>query len=97
MQGYNFTEQVRRTLRAAREEAAALLRFMPQGAAKGDHVAPTQPFSQLSFKPEPLREKDMWGTTPLDQLYCRIRFQGYRYDGIFTPPSEQGSLVYHGY
>ena len=46
--------------------------------------------------PEPLREKDMWGMSPLDQLYCRILFKGYRYDGIFTPPSEQGSLVYPG-
>jgi quinoprotein glucose dehydrogenase len=71
-------------------------RPVPQGAARGDHVAPTQPFSSLSFKPEPLRERDMWGTSPLDQLYCRILFKGYRYEGIFTPPSEQGSLVFPG-
>ncbi|HEY9133126.1 MAG TPA: glucose/quinate/shikimate family membrane-bound PQQ-dependent dehydrogenase [Dyella sp.] len=70
---------------------------VPQGAAEGDYSAPTQPFSALSFKPErPLRESDMWGTTPYDQLICRIKFRQLRYDGIFTPPSEQGSLIYPG-
>ncbi|MGN6513906.1 MAG: membrane-bound PQQ-dependent dehydrogenase, glucose/quinate/shikimate family [Lysobacteraceae bacterium] len=70
---------------------------VPQGAAPGDRVSPTQPFSTLSFKPErPLREADMWGTTPFDQLVCRGIFRGYRYDGIFTPPSLQGSIVYPG-
>jgi quinoprotein glucose dehydrogenase len=72
-------------------------RPVPQGAAPGDRVSPTQPFSQLSFKPDrPLREADMWGTTPFDQLVCRGIFKGYRYDGIFTPPSLQGSIVYPG-
>lgn len=70
---------------------------VPQGAAPGDHTAPTQPFSALSFKPErKLREADMWGTTPYDQLVCRITFKKYRYEGIFTPPSVQGSVVYPG-
>ncbi|SFS19319.1 quinoprotein glucose dehydrogenase [Dyella sp. OK004] len=70
---------------------------VPQGAAEGDHTSPTQPFSELSFKPERvLRESDMWGTNPFDQLMCRIKFKRLRYDGIFTPPSEQGSLVYPG-
>jgi quinoprotein glucose dehydrogenase len=38
----------------------------------------------------------MWGRTPFDQLACRIIFKGLRYEGIFTPPSEQGSFVYPG-
>ncbi|HEY4163885.1 MAG TPA: glucose/quinate/shikimate family membrane-bound PQQ-dependent dehydrogenase [Dongiaceae bacterium] len=69
---------------------------VPQGAAQGDHTAPTQPFSLLSFKPAPLTERDMWGVTPFDQLACRIAFQRLRYEGMFTPPSVQGSLVYPG-
>ncbi|MGN2243170.1 glucose/quinate/shikimate family membrane-bound PQQ-dependent dehydrogenase [Frateuria sp. GZRR33] len=72
-------------------------RPVPQGAAKGDHVSPTQPFSALTYLPERrLREADMWGTTPYDQLICRITFRKYRYEGIFTPPSVQGSLIYPG-
>ena len=68
----------------------------PQGAAQGDHTAPTQPRSALSFNPPPLRERDMWGATLFDQLACRIAFHRLRYEGRFTPPSEQGSLVYPG-
>jgi quinoprotein glucose dehydrogenase len=72
-------------------------RPVPGGAAAGDRTSPTQPFSELTFKPaRRLEERDMWGTTPVDQLICRILFKGLRYDGIFTPPSEQGSLVYPG-
>jgi quinoprotein glucose dehydrogenase len=70
---------------------------VPQGAAEGDRTSPTQPFSALSYKPErKLAESDMWGTSPIDQMICRIIFKGLRYDGIFTPPSEQGSIVYPG-
>jgi quinoprotein glucose dehydrogenase len=70
---------------------------VPQGAAAGDHTSPTQPFSALSYKPEhKLEEHDMWGTSPIDQMVCRIVFKGLRYEGIFTPPSEQGSIVYPG-
>jgi quinoprotein glucose dehydrogenase len=76
---------------------AAPERPVPQGAAKGDHTSPTQPFSELSYKPERnVRESDMWGSTPFDQLACRITFKGLRYEGIFTPSSEQGSFVYPG-
>jgi len=68
----------------------------PQGAAEGDHTAATQPKSALSYEPPPLKGRDMWGATPFDQLYCRIAFHRLRYEGRFTPPSTQGSLIYPG-
>ncbi|TWG99350.1 quinoprotein glucose dehydrogenase [Mesorhizobium sp. J18] len=68
---------------------------VPQGAVEGDQTAPTQPVSAISFKPT-LTEKDMWGATPIDQLACRISFRQHRYDGRYTPPSEQGTIVYPG-
>ncbi|TCV92353.1 quinoprotein glucose dehydrogenase [Luteibacter rhizovicinus] len=68
----------------------------PQGAVAGDHTAPTQPLSALNFIPPTVNEADMWGTNPLDQLWCRVRFRSLRYDGMFTPPSLQGSLVFPG-
>lgn len=73
-----------------REEAA------PQGAATGDFTAKTQPVSAISFEPPQLRERDMWGATMLDQLWCRIAFHSLRYEGRFTPPSTQGSLINPG-
>jgi quinoprotein glucose dehydrogenase len=61
-----------------------------------DVASPTQPVSALSFNPPPLTERDMWGATLLDQLACRIQFQRLRYEGRFTPPSLEGSIVHPG-
>jgi quinoprotein glucose dehydrogenase len=70
---------------------------VPQGAAPGDHVAPTQPFSQLTYRPSKnLTDADMWGATMFDQLVCRVMFHQLRYEGTFTPPSLQGTLVFPG-
>jgi quinoprotein glucose dehydrogenase len=68
----------------------------PQGTIPGDFASATQPSSALNFKPPTMTETDMWGATPLDQLYCRIRFKSLKYDGQYTPPSIQGTLVYPG-
>ncbi|TDV38265.1 quinoprotein glucose dehydrogenase [Paraburkholderia caballeronis] len=70
---------------------------VPQGAATGDHVSPTQPYSQLTFRPaKNLTGADMWGATMYDQLMCRVMFHRLRYEGPFTPPSTQGTLVFPG-
>jgi quinoprotein glucose dehydrogenase len=68
----------------------------PKGAVASDFTAPTQPVSSITFKPEPLKERDMWGVTPIDELACRISFRQYIYGGRFTPPTEKGSIVYPG-
>ncbi len=68
----------------------------PKGAMKGDFSSPTQPHSALSFNPPALEESDMWGATLIDQLVCRIQFKKLRYEGRYTPPSEQGTIVYPG-
>lgn len=68
----------------------------PQGTIEGDYAAETQPISSLSFRPPTLREADMWGATPFDQLMCRIQFKSLRYEGQYTPPSEQGTIVFPG-
>ena len=63
---------------------------------EGEHAAATQPTSALSFEPEPLTEKDMWGASLIDQMMCRIEFNKLNYQGRYTPPSLQGSLIYPG-
>ena len=71
---------------------------VPQGPSAGDFLSPTQPFSvgMPDFDNTVLSEKLMWGATPLDQLWCRIRFKGARHDGPFTPPGTQPSVFYPG-
>ncbi|MGE7367497.1 glucose/quinate/shikimate family membrane-bound PQQ-dependent dehydrogenase [Neorhizobium sp. NPDC001467] len=68
----------------------------PTGAITGDFTAPTQPTSGLSFKPPKLEERNMWGVTMFDQMVCRIRYHTLRYDGRYTPPSLEGSIIYPG-
>ncbi len=68
----------------------------PGGAIPEDFSSPTQPTSALSFKPEPLQEKNMWGVSLFDQLACRIKFHELNYEGRYTPPSLKGSLIYPG-
>jgi len=64
----------------------------------GEWSSRTQPFSVAmpALGGPRLKDVDMWGITPFDRLFCRISFQKLRYDGDFTPPSLQGSLIYPG-
>lgn len=61
----------------------------PQGGVEPERLSPTQPyvtdFPNL-LKPE-ITEADMWGATPLDQLWCRIQYRQAAYDGVYTPPT----------
>jgi len=70
---------------------------VPQGAVDQEWLAKTQPFSvgMPIFRPD-ITEADMWGITPFDQMYCRIQFKRLRYEGHFTPPSVEGTLVFPG-
>ncbi|MFC3726060.1 membrane-bound PQQ-dependent dehydrogenase, glucose/quinate/shikimate family [Neoaquamicrobium sediminum] len=71
----------------------------PQGAVEGDWTAETQPYSvgMPTIGADPLTEARMWGTTPFDQLYCRIEFRKMRYDGDFTPPGIEPTLQWPGF
>ena len=75
-------------------------RPVPQGPAKGDWLSPTQPFSPdlPAFDNRLLTPQSMWGLTPLDQLWCRIKFSEARYEGMFTPPGyPRPSITYPSY
>jgi quinoprotein glucose dehydrogenase len=72
----------------------------PQGGVEPERLSPTQPyvtdFPNL-LKPE-LTEADMWGATPLDQLWCRIQFHQASYAGVYTPPTvDQPWIQFPGY
>jgi membrane-bound PQQ-dependent dehydrogenase (glucose/quinate/shikimate family) len=72
---------------------------VPQGPAPGDFLSPTQPFStgMPVFDRTVWTERTMWGTTPLDQLWCRIKFREARYEGPLTPPGIKPTITYPGY
>lgn len=61
-------------------------------------LSPTQPFSLAlpsTRIPDPV-ERTMWGITALDQLWCRLAFRQMRYDGPFTPPGTQMTMMTPG-
>ena len=74
-------------------------RPVPQGGVEPRRRSPTQPFSLYHTLRKPdLGERDMWGMTPLDQLFCRIQFRRSAYEGIYTAPtSDRPWIQYPGY
>ena len=74
-------------------------RAVPHDAPPGDWHAATQPFSTglPSFAGRRLEERDMWGISPFDQMWCRIHYRSLRYDGMYTPVMvDRTSLFYPG-
>lgn len=72
-------------------------RPVPGPPAPGDRLSPTQPYSAMpTLNGPPLTEAMMWGMSPIDQLWCRIRYRQARYLGDFTPPTTKNYIVYPG-
>jgi len=74
-------------------------RKVPTGGVEPGQRSPTQLFSLYHTLRKPdLTERDMWGTTPIDQLVCRIQFRKASYEGFYTPPTaDRHSIEYPGY
>jgi quinoprotein glucose dehydrogenase len=69
-------------------------RRVPASTVPGEHAWPTQPFSSLpALSPLSLSAGDAWGMTPWDRGRCREAMAPLRNEGIFTPPSLEGSLI----
>jgi quinoprotein glucose dehydrogenase len=71
-------------------------RAVPQTDINGEQSWPTQPFSTISLVPEGLTPEDAWGPTPQDQQWCADKIKAFRSQGIFTPPSLEGTIVFPG-
>ncbi|HWX89599.1 MAG TPA: pyrroloquinoline quinone-dependent dehydrogenase [Rhizomicrobium sp.] len=83
-----------------RETGAPLIpveeRKVPQGAAPGDKLSPTQPFpvAPKPLAPSRITADDAFGLTFWDRGKCREQIKALRSDGLFTPPSTQGTIIY---
>ncbi len=70
-------------------------RPVPQGGVAGEWLSPTQPFPVL---PPPivalgLSPEDAWGFTFIDRYFCRKRIEALRHDGMYAPPSLEGTIL----
>lgn len=74
-------------------------RKAPKGGVESENLADAQPYSGYhTLAMPPLEERDMWGMSPLDQLWCRIQFHRAAYEGEYTPPThDRPYLQYPGY
>jgi len=71
-------------------------RKVPQGAAPGEVLSPTQPFpiAPAPLAPSTIRPDEAYGITFWDRRDCRKRIEGARHEGLYTPPSTQGTILY---
>ena len=76
-------------------------RAVPASTVPGEQAFATQPFPALAaFRLHPtgkVSEADVWGPTPADKDACLKQFAGFRNEGIFTPPSFEGTLMFPFY
>ena len=73
-------------------------RAVPKSDVPGEHASATQPFPTMpkALVPQRMTVDDAWGATEADRKFCREQIGALRSEGIFTPPSVQGSLVFPG-
>ncbi|MBS0447417.1 MAG: pyrroloquinoline quinone-dependent dehydrogenase [Proteobacteria bacterium] len=71
-------------------------RPVPQGGAPGEPLSPTQTFPAdlPPLVPSTIRPEDAFGYTPWVRNACRDRIASLRHEGLYTPPSTQGTLIY---
>ncbi|SEQ89527.1 quinate dehydrogenase (quinone) [Rosenbergiella nectarea] len=69
-----------------------------RGNIPGEQYSDIQPRSvgMPQIGAQTLKESDMWGATPFDQLICRVSFKSMRYDGLYTAPGTDKSLSFPG-
>ena len=71
---------------------------VPQSDVPGEATSPTQPFPSAppALAPQHVSSDDAWGPTAADRETCRKWIGELHNQGIFTPPSLQGTLAVPG-
>lgn len=69
---------------------------VPQGGSPGEILSPTQPFpvAPKALTPHWIRPDDAWGITWYDRGQCRNKIAAARAQGLYTPPSLRGTILY---
>jgi quinoprotein glucose dehydrogenase len=72
-------------------------RAVPKSDVKGENASPTQPIPTWdSLVPLGLKQEEAWGPTPETRKWCGDAMSNLRNEGVYTPPSLQGTLVFPG-
>ncbi|HLX46664.1 MAG TPA: pyrroloquinoline quinone-dependent dehydrogenase [Bryobacteraceae bacterium] len=72
-------------------------RPVPKSRVPGEESSPTQPFPKYdTLAPQKFSADDAWGITPEEQAWCKSRLTGLDSNGLFTPPSLEGTIIFPG-
>src|SRR4029453_19343803 len=73
-------------------------RPVPQTRVPGEQTSATQPYPTLPrpLVPHSLKAEDAWGLTDKDRDACREKIGSLRSEGIYTPPSLEGTVAIPG-
>jgi quinoprotein glucose dehydrogenase len=72
-------------------------RAVPKSDIPGEEAAASQPFpAWASMVPQKISAADMWGPTPEIRDWCTTKLASLRNEGLFTPPSFQGTVQFPG-
>jgi quinoprotein glucose dehydrogenase len=72
-------------------------RSVPQGAADGEQLSPTQPFPTHvpALMPQRFSSAEVFNPFPtFGRSACEERLESARNDGLYTPPSTKGTLIF---
>jgi quinoprotein glucose dehydrogenase len=72
-------------------------RAVPQGGAEGEKLSPTQPFPTHvpMLVPQKISPDEVFGLVPFrDRAVCREQLAAARNEGLYTPPSTQGTVIF---
>ena len=72
-------------------------RAVPQGGAEGELLSPTQPFPTHvpDLMPQRFAPEDEFKFPPIiGSPSCEAQLSGLRNDGLYTPPSTQGTVIF---
>jgi quinoprotein glucose dehydrogenase len=72
-------------------------RPVPQGGAEGEKLSPTQPFPTHVpvLTPQKISPDEVFGLIPFrDRAVCREQLAAARNEGLYTPPSTQGTVIF---
>lgn len=69
---------------------------VPQSDIENEQTSQTQPYPVMPppFATQSLDAKDAWGLTFWDRKQCREKLRRLRNEGLYTPPSTRGSILF---
>lgn len=69
-------------------------RPVPKSTLVGESASPTQPFNAVlpPLSPQHLALDSVWAANDAERESCRSQLSALRYEGVFTPPSLEGTL-----